>query len=1648
MEGSKLITKLQNYGINGTRKGISGECVDRLLEGYAGLSEFLMDTDTSAVIDPITDRQELSHCVLKSFTSCDFDLLKFGIPVGTRVAVLVPNGPELAVCLIALVTRWCVAPINPNITPTEIQSELKSTKCKAVILLAGDPTTASTAQIAHTLGLGVLILTPSTTVCGLFTLEVMYSVKNISDIQLQTEKIQNSATDVVLLLHTSGTSGKKKLVPYTLNMLVVGVGCIVSSWNLSSHDICLNMMPLFHIGGIVRNIFSPILAGGAVITCPAFDPILFWDILESRSFTWYYAAPTMHHAVLQEAARRKEATTSLPVEPVRFVANAAGGLLPALAASLKEVFDATILTSYGMTECMPISTPPQTYKMDPVGTSGTPVGPDICIVGEDMITVLPPGGKGHIMVRGPPCFGGYERNEESNDALNDAFFTVNGQDKWFCTGDCGHLDEAGYLFISGRSKEIINRGGETISPFEIEEAVISHPDVREVMCFSSPHSQYQETVGAVIVTEASRPRPDIHDLHKHLDNSLHRSKWPQIVVYMDALPKNASNKVLRVRFAERAQLPAVDDDTSPISRLYEGKCPPNGTPLGTPIEVSRVVQDIKITEAFLRKQDGVDRVAVTVLDLPSQRDAVVAFITPSTADTSALQATCESSLHTYLCPLFIHATDTLGEVPMLNGNNTNGSQDALVARAVEIFTAKTVVLPRNEMEEDIEKIWREQLMFDRTLSVTSSFFELGGDSLRAGGLVSAIRKKFDVAMTVADLFTSPTIESMAQKISFLISMDTEESVFDFDDTYSEGGDSAKLLRPLSIASPKDDVFGGVDTDPGSVNNWEYSMKLSSTSWGCLITQLIPFVLVFPARRLSMWFLIAGPWVMFMNLGIDRFPALIMAMLLMRVVSATLFPLFGVLCKWLIIGKYKPGRYPIWGVMYLKWWLVEQIIRIVGTGIFRDDFPLIGTFLVRFYYTLMGASIGKNVKIHRNAQLGQADLLAIGDNVVIDDAVVRPFALEEGHMILLPIVIGDRCSIGVKSVVAPGAVVSSGTHIGPLSSSHEREDADPRSMSYCRTAFPSPPLSLIVLIGIPVLATVAMVSYAPWVIVLRAMVNEARDSGWYSSDLNSIYDAFLWWITPQRMIYYFALRVIQRCIVPPVKLLVVILIKWSLIGKFVPQNTKERLRPYNLFRYWLMSKLLPGGDLAGVARLVGTHYEVISMIYRALGAKVGKRVYWPGTGLDIVEYDMFEVGDDVVFGSRSVIMTSSAKHSSRVVLEAGSMVADRCVVLPGVILRRGCVLGSGSLAHEGFEGAVGSMWVGSRGGSAAVVSPEDESFRDKDTNSPFGRAFYGKDASYCVLPLWLVASYNTIWQGFCVCYHNCPLLLSLFLAQYFAEFNESSLQNPLTLFRMSMIAFIPVYIVLSLSALAFDVVAKWVLIGRRVQGDYAWDTSSYCQRWQLHLTLQEIRRGERQYTGILELFCGSPYLVWYFRALGCKIGENVCLYPNGGDPMMTEPDLVTIGDDCCIDNASLIAHINTRGFFKLNPIEVGDGCVLKSNTRLLSGSGMEDHSVLLEHTLVISGEMVDSGSVWQGWPSHLHYPLGEHRSGLTNLLSTKDLELMSIFLSTNSASSIASMKRRKRRQHADRKSRSSPLAVETSGGFLSRFTQGYEPLSSA
>ena len=798
-------------------------------------------------------------------------------------------------------------------------------------------------------------------------------------------------------------------------------------------------------------------------------------------------------------------------------------------------------------------------------------------------------------------------------------------------------------------------------------------------------------------------------------------------------------------------------------------------------------------------------------------------------------------------------------------------------------------------------------------------------------------------------------------------------------------DDNSLASPMTVSNTiESDIECGREQYNGTFQSRQGTDKVenlhSNTNWSCLIVQLVPMFLVFPFKYSSTFFLFT---VLLQNLyhqGATMSIGLlfgIIAMIILRIMLLIISPMIRIILKWVIIGRYKTGNYPLWGSYYLKWWFVYHTSKLFSLGIFELDIPYFGS-LLPLYYTLLGAKIGKNVKISKSAVLDEPDLLTIGDGAWIDAANVRPFTLEAKHFRLLPIKLGKNCVIGPKCYIGAGADINDDVCLGPLCSSHELLDANPNYRQYSQFAIPKCNSTFLnSFVAFPIKFIVYILENVPYVGMLYLMIWYSTSNGYAVFNFDSLKNVILWWTTPQRFIFIYAIAIMNACFSPFLRLFLTVLIKWFIIGKFVPMTIEEKSKPWNAMKYSLMSGLMSGGSLGGVTKLLGTHYEFVSIIYRLLGAKVGKRVYWPGSGIHIVEYDLLEVGDDVVFGSRSTFKTCSGNKSDRIVLEDGCMIADRCIILPGVTVGRCAVLGSGSLAREDMKFPVGSVWVGSRHGEAVMVKPEDLSVSTKSTLTPFGKAFYNHDAPYYVIPLWLVVFYNFFWRAFCCSFRVTSALMAMYSARLFIIDYDIISYSPYSIYLIFVTFSIVLNMATIITALSIEIVGKWSIMGRRLVGEYKWDSSNYCQRWQIYITLQYIR--ELGALTILELLEGSQYLVWYFQALGSDIGKNVCLYPNGGDPMMTEPDLVTLGDWVAVDEASLICHINTKGDFRLNELKVGDNCILKSGSRLLSGANMESHSMMLEHTLVMSGETCDQDTVWQGWPANSIFPLHQYRT---------------------------------------------------------------------
>ncbi|KAK1256469.1 hypothetical protein MKX07_008728 [Trichoderma sp. CBMAI-0711] len=1528
----------------------------------------------------------ITHNGLRDFVE-SFHLPTSGFARKPVVAIALPNGPLLAATCIAVTTYYTSAPINPAAGAEQFRADVQQAGAQFILTTSDD---------CERLGLR----DPWVAAAGIEVFLMRWANRDEIDIRdlggshlpLQRQKPNyNGPDDFGLILFTSGTSGTKKVVPLTIHSIIAGISFVVDSWGLSASDICLNMMPLYHVGGLVRNIFAPIFSGGSTVCCPAFDPSLFWDVVQEVPVTWYYASPSMHSVILAAASERQDALQ-------------------------KNRIRLALLPSYGMTECMPISTPPLDYQLDREGTSGISTGPEISIL-DWSDSCVSTGDVGRICVRGEPVFPGYLKPDGT---LDRSPFNPRG---WFDTGDLGYMDKDGYLYITGRSKEVINRGGELISPFEVENAIMRssmspesplYGRVAQALAFSVPHDVLQEVVAVVLVTPTNAPRVDLKTLQNALRSSLQQVKWPVLVTYMDDLPKK-NNKVLRIKLGQRCGVPELTDDTPYLSRHWQAICPLPDTDLSIPIKSSPCTIDFSKLSACVSDMFP----ASSFRHYCRQhhlRGTVEAFIAPVEGSSGEpchqldeLKRKMIQSIHGYMVPEHIHLLPN----PLPLDRSGAVDDDALDVLLADMGSASSKKLEAS-IEGRVRKVFGEILCQPPVdIELDIDFFALGGDSLKAGRLVSALRSTFNTQIPISLVFNQGTVSAIAAFI---------EKTADF----------------TPVPSAQDERFGCSKTH-------------SSTNPLLMLVQLIPLAVVYPLRRAVQWtaFIIVMSYV-------QRWPTnqhttgrllnVAVSVMFSKFIIRCVSPVFGIIAKWLIIGRYREGLYPMWGAYHTRWWMVQKIVSICGKGLFNTN-----DSTKRLYYRLMGAKIGRDVKI-AGTSLGEWDLLDIRDGATLTRCLCRPFAAEGNtSMYLGRIVIGENASIGISSIIAPGSVIPPNTCIGPNSSSWELEDADEENRGLSPSQAPKPHLLLTCLFTVPLVLLSWILSMLPWMAGLVGMVQDMP-----SEDASTVRD-ILDWFSENKRVAFHSLALVLRCLVGPFMFfafaVLVKLLLDAILGKMTFTSARDR-GAIVTWRADLMKTLLPVSRLHDVTSMFGQHYEATSIALRLLGGRIGKRVYWPGTGPSIGDYHLLDVGNDVVFGSRAHLMTSDGTGSEKITIQDRAMIADRVCLLPGVTVGEQTTMGSGALTRRGSSYLPGGTYVGSKGrdcihlsGGRSTAQDEkslarhrmrhmssdetlmstkaepkkgtvrtqiqrsgsedtlaelqsseaklsklragspkelctssgsdtDENRSEKgeaDSMSPFGRAFYLKLAPYRVLGPLTIFCYSSFITVFSSFYWNVPIVacaqLVDLLMNRFIPRESGTTYNIAVLFLMSWAVISALFTIMAAVALSIVVASKWILLGRRMPGNYDWDKSSYCQRWQLFLSIERLRRHCFHSQGVLGLLTGTHWIVLYFRALGADVGKDCALFANGNPSLMfTEPDLIKLGDRVTIDDASVVAHINTRGKFDLNRLSIGDRCVMRSGSRLLSGATMKNDSCLLEHTLIMGGDVVEEKWTMQGWPA--------------------------------------------------------------------------------
>ncbi|MBI3302744.1 MAG: AMP-binding protein [Deltaproteobacteria bacterium] len=449
-------------------------------------------------------------------------LQALGLGRGDRVAMALSNGIEVITAFFGITAAAATAaPLNPAYTIEEFRFYLEDIGAKALIVPPGGGERARTAA-----PVGALLIEALLTADG----QVRFKVAGSSTLpRVQTDPAPD---DVALFLHTSGTTSRPKGVPLSHANLLASAANVVATYALTPADVSLCVMPLFHVHGLVASILATLRSSGTVVVPPRFSAGAFWPAVRAHRATWYTAVPTIHQVLLTRAD--EDCAPAPGTSGLRFIRSCSSALAPATMAGLEARFGCPVVEAYGMTEAAhqmasnPL--PPQPRRP---GSVGRGTGVQIAIM-DDAGALLPVGPQGEVVIQGPNVTRGYHNNSEANAAA----FTHG----WFRTGDQGVLDADGYLTLVGRLKELINRGGEKISPREIDEALLTHPAVAEAVCFGVPDVKYGEEVAAAVVLcgEASEA-----DLAAHCRERLAAFKVPKTIYLVSQIPRTATGKIQR-----------------------------------------------------------------------------------------------------------------------------------------------------------------------------------------------------------------------------------------------------------------------------------------------------------------------------------------------------------------------------------------------------------------------------------------------------------------------------------------------------------------------------------------------------------------------------------------------------------------------------------------------------------------------------------------------------------------------------------------------------------------------------------------------------------------------------------------------------------------------------------------------------------------------------------------------------------------------------------------------------------------------------------------------------------------------------------------------------------------------------------------------
>jgi acyl-CoA synthetase (AMP-forming)/AMP-acid ligase II/aryl carrier-like protein len=465
------------------------------------------------------DRKPLTYAELvDQLRTTMTGLSRMGLCRNDRVAIVLPNGPEMAVSFLAVSSMATSAPLNPAYSLDEFHFYLSDLEAKRLL------TTANVAPAAIKAANALKI--PVTFFGSIATDEPKDLVVDLAQ-----------ADDAALVLHTSGTTARPKIVPLTQQNLLCSAQNVARCLDLTPADRCLNIMPLFHVHGLVAALLASLTSGASVVCTPGFYAAECFSWMAEFQPTWFTAVPTIHQSIVSRAVGSQLSKASR----LRFIRSSSSALAPTLMAEIERTFNVPVVEAYGMTEAshQMASNPLPPRKRKP-GSVGVAAGPEVAVL-DGAGEVLPNGTTGEMAIRGENVMRGYDRNAEANEK---AFIN-----SWFRTGDDGYIDHEGYLFLTGRIKEIINRGGEKISPREIDEVLLDHSAIAQAVAFAIPDSSLGEDLAAAVVLRDGATVTE-KEVREFVSTRLAHFKVPARILILSEIPKGPTGKIQRIGLAK------------------------------------------------------------------------------------------------------------------------------------------------------------------------------------------------------------------------------------------------------------------------------------------------------------------------------------------------------------------------------------------------------------------------------------------------------------------------------------------------------------------------------------------------------------------------------------------------------------------------------------------------------------------------------------------------------------------------------------------------------------------------------------------------------------------------------------------------------------------------------------------------------------------------------------------------------------------------------------------------------------------------------------------------------------------------------------------------------------------------------------------